>query len=139
MRRATTEGDKGTSMTNQSSRAAFDSGDRSFIHSQETPMPKASAVFATAILLASAAIPGSAMSSGGAHGPSGMHAAPSPSGPNARPARNRALNSTSTARNPVPLKKKGKLNGPCYRSCVKTSMGSAFSTDQFCAHSCSLD
>ena len=34
-------------------------------------------------------------------------------------------------------KKAGKLNGPCYRSCVKTSMGDAFRTDQFCAYSCS--
>jgi hypothetical protein len=41
---------------------------------------------------------------------------------------------------PVALKKKqGKLNGACYRSCVKTSMGDAFRTDQFCAYSCSLD
>ena len=42
---------------------------------------------------------------------------------------------------PIPLKHKqpGKLNGACYRSCVKTSMGDAFRTDQFCAYSCSLD
>jgi len=101
-----------------------------------------SALFATAILLASATVPGSAMSSGGgAHGGSGVHAVGlSPSGPSARPVRNQVLNSTSAVRNPIPLKKKtGKLNGACYRSCVKTSMGDAFRTDQFCAYSCSLD
>ncbi len=42
---------------------------------------------------------------------------------------------------PIPLKHKrsGKLDDACYRSCVKTSMGDAFRTDQFCAYSCSLD
>jgi hypothetical protein len=83
----------------------------------------------------------------------GVHVSPAmnpmrtfPQGPNASVPNGHPLNSLSNASalvvrtGPVPLKKKqGKLNGACYRSCVKTSMGDAFRTDQFCAYSCSLD
>jgi hypothetical protein len=106
-------------------------------------------VFAAAILLASAAAPGSAMSIG-----SGLHVSPgmnamrtfpptgSASVPYGHPLNNMSNASALSVRiGPVPLKAKrpGKLNGACYRSCVKTSMGDAFRTDQFCAYSCSLD
>jgi hypothetical protein len=103
----------------------------------------------TAIMLASATVSSSAMSMGGGfHGASRMNAVAPPV-----PARgdgiglaghsvtHAGVNYSLAGRNgPVPLKKKaGKLNGACYRSCTKTSMGDAFRTDQFCAYSCSLD
>jgi len=99
-------------------------------------------LFGAAITLALTAVPCYALSiRGGGHGASSMpnHSAGSIAAthPNYSP----AINSRLVLRTgPVPLKKKqGKLNGACYRSCVKTSMGDAFRTDQFCAYSCSLD
>jgi hypothetical protein len=104
-------------------------------------------VLATGIILAAA--PAFATSMGGFHGGPGM----SPGGsslsrggsiPSGHPGYTPASNSTLAVRTgPVPLKTKphppGKLNQACYRACVKTSMGDAFRTDQFCAYSCSLD
>lgn len=100
---------------------------------------------AGAMVLASAVVPATSMSMGG-----GSHAGLSAGG---RPplhagsdlasrAHSTVFRSSSVVKNgPVALAKKktGKLNGACYRSCVKTSMGDAFRTDQFCAYSCSLD
>jgi hypothetical protein len=102
---------------------------------------------ATAILMASAVVPGSAMSLGG-----GVHISPGMNAPRIPPPSTVASVSSVphvvsngpasiVGTGPVPLKHKrsGKLNGACYRSCMKTSMGDAFRTDQFCAYSCSLD
>jgi hypothetical protein len=97
--------------------------------------------FAAAITLVLTVVPSLAMSMGnGFHGASSTvsHGAASTA---ARHPYSPAINSRLVLRTgPVALKKKqGKLNGACYRSCVKTSMGDAFRTDQFCAYSCSLD
>lgn len=98
--------------------------------------------FAAAITLASTVGPSVAMSMGsGFHGASALvsHGAGGLAAPHLK--YSPAINSRLVLRTgPVALKKKqGKLNGACYRSCVKTSMGDAFRTDQFCAYSCSLD
>ncbi len=98
-----------------------------------------------AMLVASAAtVSASAMSF---HGSPGTTAArpfpPTANAFNGQPGHGVSSPSASAVRTgPVPLKAKkkaGKLNGACYRACVKTSMGDAFRTDQFCAYSCSLD
>ncbi len=105
------------------------------------------ALAAGAIFLASAVVPATSMSLGGGAA-SGLHAgwsSPSHAGPNgaAHAHLPSDFKSSSVVNNGVvslaKKKKAGKLNGACYRSCVKTSMGDAFRTDQFCAYSCSLD
>ncbi len=97
-----------------------------------------------AMLVASAAaVSASAMSF---HGSPGMPGArpfpPTINAVNRPPAHGPSSPSASAVRTgpaPLKVKKPGKLNGACYRACVKTSMGDAFRTDQFCAYSCSLD
>lgn len=107
------------------------------------------ALAAGAIFLASAVVPATSMSLGGGAA-SGLHAgwsSPLHAGPDsaahAHLPSDLGFKSSSVVKNgAVSLAKKkkaGKLNGACYRSCVKTSMGDAFRTDQFCAYSCSLD
>jgi hypothetical protein len=100
---------------------------------------------AGAVFLASAVVPAASRSMG-FHGVSDMNAGGSSfshaGAPNAHPVPDPVSRSSSVIKQgPVALAKKkaGKLNGACYRSCVKTSMGDAFRTDQFCAYSCSLD
>ncbi len=99
-----------------------------------------------ALLAAAAAAPAFAMSMGGSHVSPSMSAVrmSPPRGPTSVPSVLHGMSNTSALSvrtGPIALKRKrpGKLNGACYRACVKTSMGDAWRTDQFCAYSCSLD